>query len=357
MKGKNQKAISHNLCLKRGMKKGKMILSFFLVLPFYFLLLGAADLDRQLDIRINNGTQGEDRDKADRSIRLGGQAQQQGNLDKAISYWLEALEIYHQIGDVQAIGRTYDFLGLAYADLGLYREAEDALRRRLGVARANKDFLGQVFGLNNVGTLLLRKGNVPAARKTFDEALSIARVLNSYAGIGLSLNNLGLAAASRGEYDRAIKTFEEALSYRSRASDPVGEANTFNNLGDAYRATNNYGGTISAYGTALRVARSALDRPNEFRAIDGLVATYRCVGIDTRVLDLLQQRLKTAQASENGNEELRSLRLLSEFYRERGKNTEAISILQRAIALAQALCDRKAEAELLGEAIEIGTGD
>jgi len=342
---------------KRADFKRKRIVFLCLVLPFYFLLLGAADLNEQLNIRINNGTQGVSRNEADRLVRLGGQAQQKGLLDKAIPYWLKALNIYSEIGDLEAVGRTYDYLGLAYADLGLYREAEDALRKRLGVARANRDLQGQVIGLNNVGSLLLKKRKFPAAKTTFNEALSIARATNSPIGIGLSLNNLGLAAASQGDYNQAIKRYEEALIYRSRASDPVGEASTYNNLGDAYRATNNFWDTVRAYGAALRVARLAIDRPNQFRAIDGLVDTYNCAKNYTRTLDLLEERLKIARASENAYQELKSLKFLSQFYRQQGKNTEAIMVQYQAICLAQELNETQAVAELLGELIEIPVQD
>ncbi|MGA9381751.1 MAG: tetratricopeptide repeat protein [Phormidium sp.] len=333
--------------------KRKRIFFLCLILPFYFLLLGAADLNEQLDIRINNGTQGESRNEADRLVRLGGQAQQKGLLAKAIPYWLKALTIYAEIGDLEAIGRTYDYLGLAYADLGLFREAEDALRKRLGVAKANNDLQGQVVGLNNVGSLLLKRRDISGAKISFNRALSLARATNSPTGIGLSLNNLGLVAASQGDYNQAIKRYESALIYRSRASDPVGEANTYNNLGDAYRATDNFWDTIRAYGAALRVARFAIDRPNQFRAIDGLVDTYNCAKNYTRTLDLLEERLKIARASENPYQELKSLKLLSQFYRQQGKNVEALLVQHQAICLAQELNETQAVAELLGELIEI----
>jgi tetratricopeptide (TPR) repeat protein len=341
----------------RGEVKRNRIFFLCLILPFYFLLLGAADLNEQLDIRINNGTQGESRDEADRLVRLGGQAQQKGLLNKAIPYWLKALTIYSEIGDQEAVGRTYDYLGLAYADLGLFRQAEDALRKRLGVARLNRDWQGQIFGLNNVGSLLLKKRDISAAKTTFNEALSLARATNSPAGIGLSLNNLGLVAVSRGDYNQAIKRYESALIYRSRASDPVGEANTYNNLGDAYRATDNFWDTIRAYGAALTVARLAIDRPNQFRAIDGLVNTYNCAKNYTRTLDLLEERLKLARASENPYQELKSLRLLSQFYRQQGKNMEALMVQHQAICLAQELNETQAVAELLRELLEIPVND
>ena len=49
---------------------------------------GAADSNGQPDTGINNGRQGKDRDEADlRRLRLGGQAERLGQLEKAIDYW------------------------------------------------------------------------------------------------------------------------------------------------------------------------------------------------------------------------------------------------------------------------------
>ncbi|NES00934.1 MAG: tetratricopeptide repeat protein, partial [Symploca sp. SIO1B1] len=120
----------------------------------------------QLDIPLNNGSRGETRDQADLLLRLGGQSYQKGYFDKSLNYWLQALEIYRQVGDLQGLGLTYDYLGQVYAKLGDYEEAAAMLRRRLGVARTLKDFQGQIYGLNNLGTLLLQTGNNQAAAQS-----------------------------------------------------------------------------------------------------------------------------------------------------------------------------------------------
>ena len=169
------------------------------------------DLDRQLNIPLNNGIRGEQRDEADFLVRLGEQAQRSGNFEKAIANWLQALDLYQQIRDFQALGMTYDYLGVTYAKLGRYQEAEDALRRRLGVARTREDFQGQIYGLNNLGTVLLQRGNFEAAQETLTEALRIARSVKNQEGEGLTLSNFGLLAATKGNYLEAIKRYQAAL--------------------------------------------------------------------------------------------------------------------------------------------------
>jgi tetratricopeptide (TPR) repeat protein len=326
--------------------------------PLYFLLLGistplllgssapqipypATDrLNQQIDnIRINNGTQGEQRDQADRLVRLGGKQQQQGNLEKAISYWWQALEIYHQIGDLEAVGRTYDFIGLAYGELRRYPEAEDALRRRLAVARSNKDLQGQIFGLNNLGTILLEWQNFPEARNTFAEALAISRSVRNFALEGASLSNLGLVAVAEKDYDRAIKLYEAAATLRRRGNDPLGEANTLNNLGDAYLAIHRYSDSIGAYGAGLLIARERRAPKIQFRAIDGLLRAYGSVGRNDRRLQLLQERLAIARETENLHQQLKSLQLLAQFYQQQGNYAEAARAYHQAIAIAHILND------------------
>jgi hypothetical protein len=60
-----------------------------------------SNLEQQLDIPLNNGIQGEDRDQADFLLRLGGQALGHGNYEKAIANWWQALDLYQRVGDLQ----------------------------------------------------------------------------------------------------------------------------------------------------------------------------------------------------------------------------------------------------------------
>jgi tetratricopeptide (TPR) repeat protein len=312
-----------------------------------------ADLQQQLDIPLNNGTQSQEREQADFLMRLGGQAQRQGNYDKAIANWLQALEIYQQIGDFEGEGRTYDFIGVTYAKMGRYQKAEDALRRRVGVARTRQDFQGQIYGLNNLGTILLESGNPQSARETFTEALTIARSIQNRAGEGLSESNLGLVAAAEGKYFEAIKRYQTALVLRSRADDAVGEANTRNNLGDAYRAINLQKDALIAHQGALRVARDTRDVPNQFRALRGLVKSYSALGQYPVGLKILAQHRELAQREANRREELLSLRLAAELYRATGNFANAQSFYEEAISLASALGETQEEAFLRDDLSQI----
>lgn len=343
--------------LIRTESRNLLLVSFYLLLVAFFFsapkAAKAVSIDQQLTIPLNNGTQTTDREDADTLLRLGGQEEQKGNLEKAIPYWLQALELYQRIGDKEAIGLTYDFLGITYGKLGRYIEAEDALRRRLAVARDRQDFQGQIYGLNNLGTLLLQRSAVDAAIVSFSEAVRIAQSIKSLPGEGLSLSNLGLATASAGDYYQAIKRYEEALIFRRRGDDPLGEANTQNNLGDAYLATEKYRDSLLAYRAAQRLGRQTRDRSTQIRAIDGQVAIYSRLRQYPVAFELLDQRLTLAQESQNLRQELRTLALLAQLYQASGNNPTAQTFYERAIILARSLGDQQQEAFLINDLAQI----
>lgn len=315
--------------------------------------LPGANLEEQLDIPLNNGIQGPERNQADYLVRRGGQAQQQGNSNQAIANWLQALDIYQQIGDLEGEGLVYDYLGVTYAKLGRYQEAEDALRRRVGIARTRQDLQGQIFGLNNLGTLLLQAGKIAAAQDTFAQALNISRSVRNIAGEGLSLSNLGLTAAASGNYEEAIKRYETALNLRRQSVDPQGEANTRNNLGDAYRAVKQHRNALVLYRSALRQAETSRDFPNQFRALRGLVQSNSALRLYPPAFQAIRQHLALAQQQENRFEQLLSLQLAADLYRVTGDLAMARQFYEQAIALAGALGDTQAQAILRNDLAQV----
>ena len=306
----------------------------------------ASELSDQLDAKLYNDTRGTARTEADRLVRLGNQQQQAGFVDKAIGSWQQALEIYHDIKEVEAEGTTYAALGNAYSQVGQFSKAEDAVRRDLAIARDTKNFQNQIYAVNNLGTLLLQRASVAEAQKAFAEGLKIAQDIQLPAGRGLSLSNLGLVAYSRGNYDEAIRYYEQAKPLREQAKDP-GVANTLNNLGDAYRATRDYRTALVSYRQALFVSENSLDRPSQFRALEGLTQAFYGLGQNSNASETLDRRLALALEQNDSKQVISSLKGLGQFYQAKGDLTAADSYYQQAFAIAQSINDTQEQQGLL----------
>ncbi|AFY42709.1 lipopolysaccharide assembly protein LapB [Nostoc sp. PCC 7107] len=342
---------SYGFWLLKGITTGRRVDKFqfftFYFLLFTFLLIPiavkASDITQQLHRPLSSSNWQYSRDEADSLLRIGEQQYRSGNGAKTIDSCLQALDIYHSVGDVRSTGLTYELLAKAYIQQERFKEGEDALRRRLAIARDSKDFQAQIFALNNIAAILLQGGETAAAGRTVQEALTIAQGVNNIEGKGLSLSNLGLVSARSGDYNQAIKLYETALTYRRQKNDPIGEANTLNNLGDAYLAAGNYPDTIGTYGLAMRLARINGDRTIQLRAIDGLVKAHTSVGRNERAFELLQERLVIAQELQNLPEQLKTFESYAEFYEQLGNYSTAKNFYERAIAIANSIEDTKRE--------------
>lgn len=319
----------------------------------------AEQLEQQLDIQPFNGTAREGirqyRDAADQLVWLGEQQAVQENYQQAIGFWNQALELYRAIDDTAAMGLTYDHLGRAYGRLRQYRVAEDLLRRRLAIARDNHDSTGQIYGLNNVGGVLLQKPDLRGAQASFEQALAIARNVRDPDGAGLSLSNLGLVAAARSDYQRAIQLYEQAVDLRHRGRDWVGAANTHNNLGDAAYATRNYFRAATAYRAAWNLGRQYRDRNVQIRALDGLIATYQAYQPQA-VPQFLAARAELTQDGVDLAQTLETLRLVAEFYEYQGDLSTARQLYQRGLAIAEQIDNRQMMAELQYRILSLAAG-
>ena len=299
--------------------------------------LKAAELEQQLDIQPQNATQGAARDVADRWMQLGAESLAVEEYDRAIAAWSEAAKIYAALGDTASLGPAYDNIGVTYAKLGQYRPAEQALRRRIAVARDNRDRPGEVYGLNNLGNVLLQAGQIVVAKAAFTDALTIAESIQHDAGIGLSLSNLGLVATFENDLDTAVQYLESAAAYRYDAGDVLGEAHTYVTLGDVYRRLDRLSNAIGAYRLALGNAVEAGDHPIQLKAIDGLLAIYLQRQDWADVQAYLEQRSALTLAGPATVQTVITLKFLGDYYAALGDLEAARHAYGQALNLANIL--------------------
>lgn len=275
------------------------------------------------------------REDADFQLRLGQQAQQQEQWDKAVFHWLKAENIYQRYGDEEGLGVTLDYLGEAYVTLNDLRSAEGAFRRRLAVARDRQDLQAQIFTLNNLGTIFLKQNNLNIAEEVFTDALAIARSVENALGAGISLNNLGLAASLRGDFNEAIKRYSTALMFRREAQDPAGATLTLTNLADAQLYNGNPQEALNIYADALLSAQDMRDVDNQFRALEGQFLSYKTLEQTDRTFTVLNRWATFAREQKNVLEEFKTVEHAAYLYVELGDRPLAEQFLTQAIELAQ----------------------
>lgn len=276
-------------------------------------------------------------DAATNLLVMGNNAQQAGQLQTAIAHWTAALNLYQEIDDLSAQSEIYDYLSATYIQLGQFRQAESALRRKLGIARDQGRIPTEIYTLNNLGTLFLKDDRLGDAEDVFTQAATLARGYEDFQGAGLSLSNLGLLAMAQGNYPEAIKRFETAVLFRRRGDDAIGTANTLNNLGESRNAMADYEGALGAFFEAKAIAESSFDYKGQFRALAGLVRSYQGLEKYNYAVLFLNDWLALATVQNNPNQRLQVYIQGALFYDQLGNYTTARQFYGLAIALAETL--------------------
>ncbi len=310
-------------------------------------LLSQAVPESESGVRIERNRETSPRREADGLLQQGRQQRDQGNYEEAIALWQQALELYTQMYDWGAMTQLYTQLGSAYAQLDNLAQAQQMFEAQVSLTRRRDNRRALMAGLNNLGTVLLRRGQLDAAQTRFTEALALATDSNVIRVLGLTYSNLGLLEATRGNPRQAIPLYERALQYRIQSRDRSGQANTFNHLGDAYWALDDYENAIANYGAALRQVQGLESQfENYLRAVDGLARAHQSVGRYLRAQELLEERLERVRERGDVRQEMRSLEALAQLYLAAGEPEEAIRFYSGAIALAQQLEDIRAVSAL-----------
>jgi non-specific serine/threonine protein kinase len=205
-------------------------------------------------------------------------ARRMGDLGLARERYEEALELYRETGNREAIASVLNNLGtvaLARGDLDTARvlHAESlAIKRDLGDAAA------VAVSLTNLGTVERARGDLGRARDLHEESLTIRRQLADARGVAQSLNNLGTVAAVAGDLAAARACHEESLLLRRRLGDKNGTVMVLVNLGLVGRAEGRLAEARTMLQEALLLSRELGSREGQAHALAGLGRVAQAAG-------------------------------------------------------------------------------
>jgi Tfp pilus assembly protein PilF len=160
---------------------------------------------------------------------LGGLLFREGNIEKAIEHFKEAVAIRENLGDV------YLHLGYAYGKIGKIDESIQSLKRALSYLPDSYE------GHLNLGKAYETKGDVESAISEYE----IAVRLNPKDAV--SLTNLGIILGRKGDMNKAVDYFKKAIESKPDYID------AYNSLGVAYLMLKKYDKSIETFKKALEI--------------------------------------------------------------------------------------------------------
>jgi protein O-GlcNAc transferase len=173
--------------------------------------------------------------QADGNFELGISCHKNGQTDKAILFYKEALKAAPDFDKARyAMGIAFQEKGDLDAAMACYMEA----------LRINPN---NAMAYNNLGSILQAMGRLPEAITNYEKAISLNPNFDK------ALNNLGKVLQEIGRIDEAIICHEEALRLNANNADAR------YSLGNAYRKRTQFDKAILCYQEALQIAPDFAD--------------------------------------------------------------------------------------------------
>ena len=199
----------------------------------------------------------------------------QGDHDRAVALYGEALRIYRDLGDGEGAAFALANLGQATRARGHggdHDRAEVLSEEGLALGRGAGDLLSAAVALNTLGHLALRRGKTGRAEALYEESLAAFRASGNRRGTAYTLGNLEMAALDRGETARSLALHEESLGSYEELKDRAGKALALLTLGDAARAAGDARRARDLYEEALAAHRALGNEKGVARALVRLSA-------------------------------------------------------------------------------------
>jgi diguanylate cyclase (GGDEF)-like protein len=224
---------------------------------------------------------------------LGVIARRTGDFPKALDCFLQALEIYRDIGDEVAVATSLNNLSVVMGfDVGDYQRAVEHQLQALAIRERLGDEEGRYQSYNSLGVIYGNLGDQGEAIRYLNQALEGWQALDLRPRIAATLDNLSAVYARSGQLDRALAAQRESLSLRTALGNLSGVAGSLSSIGDILSQLGRVAEARPPLERALAMRREMGERKTEAQSLIALARLERRIGR----LSEAQQNLEGAMA-------------------------------------------------------------
>ncbi|MBF2017366.1 MAG: CHAT domain-containing protein [Rivularia sp. T60_A2020_040] len=273
---------------------------------------------------------------------------QVNQLPKAIELWQQALKIYLQLDDKQAIVTTLKNLIAVNQQLKNYPQTIDYLQQYLTLTQELQDKPGEILALTTLAKTYAQQGKFTKVVEYYQKALILVRQTNNQPEEAVILGNLAIAYKTLGNYLKAIETNQQSLQILQKRGNRQDEGIVFKNLGNVYEALGDYDNAITSYEKSLQIARETNNKRVEGVTLSNLGQIYANQGKYEQAITTFETSLKISSAINDISSQASTLINLGSTYHFLKKLEPAIQNYQQSLKLAQDIGDKQRELEALG---------
>jgi signal transduction histidine kinase len=157
-----------------------------------------------------------------------------GESDRALENYLEAIEIYKELGDREQVGTVYNNIGVIFMSLEDY----DPAMRYYGKALEIQNELGLIKGqaevFNNMAIIQAYQSKFDSSLFYFQKSLDLEVQRGSKKGMSECINNIGTVYNMMGKPNKAIEQIERSVALDAEMGNIQGQLASINTIAEIY---------------------------------------------------------------------------------------------------------------------------
>jgi transcriptional regulator with PAS, ATPase and Fis domain/tetratricopeptide (TPR) repeat protein len=207
------------------------------------------------------------------------------NLDAAIRFSREALEVAEPAGALAVQGRAHFTIGFVRGVTGILDESEAALEKSMAISSAAGDGVQRSLSLSAAGLLRNWTGDYLEAARLQTEGIELARQQGMVFPVVFGCFVRGLTLTGKGDYDEALASFTEGLSLAERVGDEAIHHRLLNCLGWLYADLGDLDQAEAFNATSAKIGRRRKDPGTQPNAELNLAEIFSAKGDLDRAQD------------------------------------------------------------------------
>ena len=262
---------------------------------------------------------------------------------KAIEIIKQDLHNAKELGESADERTVFDGLGLAYYQLGDFKQATKYHKQHLSIAKGLKDKADEYCAYHNLGSAYEKLGDFNQAIEYYKQLLSIAEELRDKAYEGNAYKHLASAYKELGDFNQAIEYLRQHLNIAKQLGDRADEYCAYHNLGSAYEKLGDFNQAIEYYKQLLSIAEELRDKAYEGNAYKHLASAYKELGDFNQAIEYLRQHLNIAKQLGDRADEGSAYQNLGSAYEKLGDFNQAIEYHKQHLSIVGELRDKACE--------------
>lgn len=180
--------------------------------------------------------------------------------DSTIFYCSRAFELGKQIEVKKNLSKPLSFIGLAYANKGVYTKSAEYHERAIQVAIDQQDSVQLAFGYNNLGRMYFDGGDLIRASDNLVRSRDMFEMIQDKLGLAYVYRSLANFYKSQNQFDLAVEMSTRAYELRKELGDKRSIVSSLLELGLIYESMDSTEMALKKMQLADSIAHQVNDR-------------------------------------------------------------------------------------------------